>query len=217
MAPVAQQWFWPILQTPKVPRASSVNSDLKFFPLIFDWIQVRWLALKQLYFHSVCLGSLCCWNVHCFILIILVDDSGFVLIKNVSLGFTIKLSLGIVCSPVGPHPVYYGLKSLSLVSSDQTVFSQFFGVSSECCAANLKRTSTCFFFSSGALRGECAHSPQQLSALLIVIFETIVPANSRCFWSKWRTRSPWLTENSSDESFPSSVGNLARRAWLWLV
>lgn len=38
-----------------------------------------------------------------------------------------------------------------------------------------------FFFSSGVLRGERAYRPCLFSALLIVFFETIVPANSRSF------------------------------------
>ena len=74
-------------------------------------------------------------------------------------------------------------KSSILVSSDQTIFSQYFTGLSKCCPANFKRASTWFFFSNGILRGEHAYRPRRLSALLIVFFETIVPANSRSFWS----------------------------------
>ena len=45
-------------------------------------------------------------------------------------------------------------KSSILVSFDQTIFSQYFIGLSKYCAANLKRASTCFFFSNGVLRGE---------------------------------------------------------------
>uniref|UniRef100_A0A8C7XWZ2 LRAT domain-containing protein n=1 Tax=Oryzias sinensis TaxID=183150 RepID=A0A8C7XWZ2_9TELE len=41
--------------------------------------------------------------------------------------------------------------------------------------------STCFFFKNGILRGVRAWRPWRLSALLIVFFETTVPADSRSF------------------------------------
>src|SRR4029434_7351955 len=50
-----------------------------------------------------------------------------------------------------------------------------------------KQSSTCFFFSNGVFRGECTYRPWRLSALLIVFFETIVPANSMSFLGSWTT------------------------------
>ena len=78
-----------------------------------------------------------------------------------------------------------------LLSSEQTIFSKYFIGLSKCCAANFKQVSTCFFFSNGVLHGEREYRPWRLSALLIVFFETIVPANSRFFW-----RSPKLVPGS---------------------
>ena len=61
-------------------------------------------------------------------------------------------------------------KSSNLLSSDQTIFSQYFTGLSKCRAANFKRALTCFFFSNGVLCGERAYRPWRLSALLIVFF-----------------------------------------------
>ncbi len=102
-------------------------------------------------------------------------------------------------------------KSTNFVSSDQTVFSQYFTGLSKCCAANFKRASTCIFLSNRALRGERAYRPWRLSALLICflfVFQVFL---------KLSTSDPWLLDNSSDNYFHSSVRNLARSTWSWPV
>ena len=159
---------------------------------------------------AVCLVSLSCWNVH---------HPGRwwqILIKNVSVHFSIHPSFNymkfasIVCWKTAPHHdvptsklhCWYGVfwvmccaiwplnmvctvwhpKSSILVSSDQTIFSQYF--------TDLSK-SKCFSFSNWVLPGDRAYRPWWLSALLIVFFESIIPANSRSFW-----RSPQIVLGS---------------------
>lgn len=63
-------------------------------------------------------------------------------------------------------------KSSVLVSSDQTIISQYFTGLSICCSANLKCASMCHFFSKRVLCGERAYRP-----LYIVLIETTVPSD----------------------------------------
>ncbi len=147
----------------------------------------------------MCLGSLSCWNVHShLIFIILVDGSRFfsrtsryifpfILSFNyMNFASATPWCFGVMCSAVPPNMVYIMASKYTVqffVSSDQTIFCQYFTGLSKCCAANFKRASTYFFFSNRALHGERAYRPRRLSALLIVFFETILHANSRSFWS----------------------------------
>lgn len=64
--------------------------------------------------------------------------------------------------------VQWPLKTQVLVSPTQTVFIQYFTGLSISCKANLKRTSTCSFFSSGVLCSECVQRPLQLSTIVII-------------------------------------------------
>ncbi len=120
-----------------------------------------------------------------------------IFIKNVSVHFSIHPSFNymnffqcytmifwgdVQCHLISKHGVYYGIQRVQFfVSSDQTIFCQYFIGLSKCCAANFKSASTCFFFINRALCGERAYRPWQLSAIFIVFFETIIHANSRFF------------------------------------
>ncbi len=99
--------------------------------------------------------------------------------------------------------------NFGIIWSDQTISSQYFTGMSKSCVANFKWASTWFFSTNGALRGERAHRPWWLSALLIV------SANCRSFWNS--TIGPWTLDNSSDNLFYSSVRYLRGapgRGWL---
>ncbi len=78
--------------------------------------------------------------------------------------------------------------NFGIIWSDQTISSQYFTGMSKSCVANFKWASTWFFSTNGALRGERAHRPWWLSALLIV------SANCRSFWnSQQLVLGPWTT------------------------
>ncbi len=168
----------------------------------FLWNQLR-VSL------DVCLGSLSRWNVHPhFIFIILVDGSRFYQEYLGTFFHSSFLQLyeflpvlyhdvfGVMCSVIWPPNMVciMASKSTIFVSSDQTIFSQYFTGLSKCCAVNFK----CNFFSNRACvvsvhtgHGGWVHyvlfSLKQLYMLI-----------------------PGL-------SVHSSVRNLARSTWSWLV
>ncbi len=210
---ISQVWFWPILphkQSSNLEGSVGLFYELWSLVLSIDFLLessqvIGWAILAALLSFSetnwvslaVCLGSLARWNAHPhFIFTILVDGSRFLSRMSRYIFPFILLSiiwilpvlhhdvLGWCAEPFDLHTwcVLWHPKS-KIVSSDQTIISQYFTGLSKCCAANFKRASTCFFFSNRALRGEHAYRPRRLSAFLIVLFETIVHANSRSFWS----------------------------------
>lgn len=130
-----------------------------------------------------------------------------------------------VCFPVlhaekQPHAMTFSLPNFTGCYSAfevicMAVFFQCFTCLSKC-TANFKPASTCFFFGNGALPGELKYKSWWLSALLLVFFEAIAPADSRSFWS-----SPQAVLCSSTTYliilFTPLSKNLARSTWSWLV
>src|SRR4029434_7297767 len=83
------------------------------------------------------------------------------------------------CHLSSKHGVHYGIQRVQFCSHLTRLYSPSISQAKCCAAKNFKQASTCLFFSNGVLCGERAYRPWRLSALLIVFFETNVPANSR--------------------------------------
>lgn len=160
-------------------------------------------------FPWLCLGSSSCWNTHPrFIFIILVDSSRFLsqMSRYIFLFIlpSIIWSVPVLHAEEQPHTLMFpppnftdGMVFLGwyaapfdlqtwcvIMASKEFKFGSIWpDYMTKCFSANFKRASTFFFFSNGVSCGEYAYRPRQLSALLIVFFETIVPAGSKSFCS----------------------------------
>lgn len=119
-----------------------------------------------------------------------------------------NFTVGMVCSGhmqwllTSKHGVYP--KSWMLVSSDQTIFPQYFSGSSKCCSANIKIPSSCFSFR--VLHGECAYRPWWLSAS-----ETKTKQNKDTTQDSWETAILYHTgmeQHSSLKSPPPQFPNV---------
>lgn len=88
------------------------------------------------------------------------------------------------CHSASKQGVYYGIQRVQFYPHLNRLY--YPSISQACpnvVQQTLNQFQHAFSFSNGVLCGERAYRPWRLSALLIVFFETIVPANSRSFWS----------------------------------